>query len=460
MVPQLTLVHLLYVLTVVIAIIFMICRKDIVIICVIGTLVIGGVYTGSLVKAIQTLFTSLMVAGNDLFGIMLVISLMVAMLKVLTKMGADYLMFVPLKKIIRGPNAAFLFLGVIAYIAASLFWPTPATALVGTLLFPVCIRAGLSPLAAAVVFNILGHGMGLSGDLVIQGALKLSSTAANVTIEELFPKVALLSITTGLVAAVVAWFMLRKDIREFRDSPLRLQYLDKEKEEAGAKYAPCAIYFAVGVPVAFLLMIVAMLTFKIKGGDATALIGGTALAILVVATIVSDGRKCFESTVQYIREGFMFGIKIFAPVIPIAAFFFLGSASVTDILGQGAPMCLFDVGKWLAYHLPMGKVPVAFGDLIVGMIAGIEGSGFSGLPLTGSLAQAIAGPLGINVAYVATVGQMGSIWTGGGALVPWAFGLAATAGIAGVDPIDLARKNFIPVICGLFASTVLAIFLM
>ena len=85
---------------------------------------------------------------------------------------------------------------------------------------------------------------------------------------------------------------------------------------------------------------------------------------------------------------------------------------------------------------------------------------FTGLPLTGSLAQAIGGPLGLDVSYIASVGQMGSRWTGGGCLVPWAFGLVATAGIAGVSPIELARRNFIPVLCGLFVSTVLAICLM
>lgn len=458
MVPELTLIHFLYVATVIIAIIFMIFRKDIVIISVAGTLVIGVVYTGSVIKAIQTLFTALMVAGSDLFGIMLVISLMVAMLKVLSKMGVDQLMFMPLKKCIKGPNQAFVFLGVIAYITASLFWPTPATALVGTLLLPVCIRAGLSPMAAAIVFNIFGHGMGLSGDLVIQGALKLSSTAASISVESLFPKVALLSITTGLVAGAVAWIMLRGEARSFVNSAEYAEYL--KKEDSAVEHAPKAIYFAVGVPLVFCAMIVTMFFCKIKGKDATSLIGGTALAILVIASIVNDRKACFEETVKYIRDGFLYGIKIFAPVIPIAAFFFLGAGTVTDILGEGAPMCLFDVGKWLVYHLPMSRIPVAFGNLIVGMIAGIEGSGFTGLPLTGSLAQAIGGPLGFDVGYVAAVGQMGSIWTGGGCLVPWAFGLAATAGIAGVNPIELARRNFIPVCCGLIASTILAICLM
>lgn len=458
MVPELTLIHFVYIAIVILAIIFMLCRKDIVILSIIGILLVGGIYSGSLIKTTQILFTSLLVAGTDLFSIMLVISLMVAMLRSLSKMGADQLMFLPLKKLINGPNQAFCLLGVIAYVTASLFWPTPATALVGTLLFPICIRAGLTPLAVGVVFNIFGHGMGLSGDLVIQGALKLSSVAAGITVEALFPKVVMLSITTGLIAGVIAWIQMRKEIKEFRGSDEWKKNINKI--ETPVECAPCAIYFAIGVPVVFFTMIVTMLIYKIKGGDATALIGGTALAILLLSVIANDRKHCFEDIVVFIREGFLFGIKIFAPVIPIAAFFFLGADSVTSILGEGAPKCLFDIGSWLAYQLPLGRVPVAFGNLIIGMIAGIEGSGFTGLPLTGSLAQAIGGPLGLDVPMIAAVGQMGSIWTGGGTLVPWAFGLAATAGIAGVNPIDLARRNFIPVICGLAGSTILAICLM
>lgn len=139
------------------------------------------------------------------------------------------------------------------------------------------------------------------------------------------------------------------------------------------------MYFAVGVPVVFCCVIAAMIHYNIKGGDATALIGGTALIILTVGTVVNDAKRSFDDIVTFLKEGFLFGIKIFAPVIPIAAFFFLGANSVTEILGEGAPKCLFDVGNWLAFHLPMGRVPVAFGNLIVGMIAGIEGSGFTGL---------------------------------------------------------------------------------
>ena len=121
---------------------------------------------------------------------------------------------------------------------------------------------------------------------------------------------------------------------------------------------------------------------------------------------------------------------------------------------------MFDIGQWLSAQIPMGKVSLAFGLLITGIITGLDGSGFSGLPLTGSLAAALAGPAGYDVPALAVIGQMGAIWSGGGCLTPWAFGLAATAGIAGVDPQALVRKNFIPVGIGLVASTLVGILLM
>ncbi len=142
-------------------------------------------------------------------------------------------------------------------------------------------------------------------------------------------------------------------------------------------------------------------------------------------------------------------------------FFYLGSAAIAPrILGEGAPGLLFDLGRALAGALPMGRVPLAFGNMIVGVITGLDGSGFSGLPLVASLARALGGPLGFDVASLAAIGQMGAIWSGGGTLVAWCFGLVATAGIAGVNPLDLARRNLIPVISGLVVATIVGIFMM
>jgi hypothetical protein len=454
---ELTLSHGLYVLFIFVVIALMVMKKDVVIACLLGLFCLAFIYHKAIVPTIQSVFSGLMVAAEELLTIIMVISLMVAMLKSLNILGADYKMFRSLNKLIKGPTAAYIVLGLMMYICALFFWPTPSTALVGALLIPFAIKAGLPPMLAAVSCNIFGHGMALSGDLVIQGALKLSANAADIPVESVFRPSLILSLVSGLIAGVIAFLMYRKEIKTFANSEARRNVIIDVEEP---KMHPAATFFAVAVPVIFLTVIVAMVKMEIKGGDATALLGGTGLALLFLATIVNSPKNCFSDIVKHLREGFLFGMKIFAPVIPIAAFFFLGSNDAPSILGEGAPALLFDIGGWVATQVPLNKGFLAFGLLIVGYLTGLDGSGFSGLPLTGSLAAALGTPAGVDVAALATIGQMGAIWSGGGCLTPWAFGLAATAGIAGVEAQELARKNFIPVVIGLIASTVVGIMIM
>ena len=100
-------------------------------------------------------------------------------------------------------------------------------------------------------------------------------------------------------------------------------------------------------------------------------------------------------------------------------------------------------------------VLTAFGILIIGMITGLDGSGFSGLPLTGALSGAF-GATTAQASTLAAIGQMGAIWTGGGALVAWS-SLVAVAGLCNVPVMELVRKNFFPVIIGLVVSTIVGL---
>jgi hypothetical protein len=99
---------------------------------------------------------------------------------------------------------------------------------------------------------------------------------------------------------------------------------------------------------------------------------------------------------------------------------------------------------------------VAFGVLIVGMITGVDGSGFAGLPLTGSLAGALGPTVGLDVTTLCAVGQMGAVWTGGGTLIAWS-SLIAVAGFARVSVLDTVRALLLPVLTGLFVSTICAV---
>lgn len=453
-------VHWLYLFFIAVIVVAMVMKREVVLPSLIGIFIIGWVYSGSAIGAAQSLFNGMLVAGEDLFDIMLVIALMVAMLKSMEDLGADKIMVAPARGLMSNPNVAFWALGILMYFAAIFFWPTPATALVGTILIPIAVKSGLPAISAAMAVNILGHGMALSGDWVIQGAPGLAERTIGLVEGSLLPYVVPLSLMTGGIASIMAFLIMRKDIK---DPKYKLQQeeiqaeMKAEEEEIAEGDNPKGKVFAVLVPLVFLIAIIVMVVQGIKGGGSTALIGGIGLLFLIAGPVAQHGNASLEKIVDYLRHGFLFSIKIFSPIIPIAAFFFLGSSNSIAILGEGAPALLFDLGQALANVLPLNSFFLAFGNLIVGIITGLDGSGFSGLPMVASLGEALGGPVGVNVHALVAVGQMGAVWSGGGCLAAWSFGLVATAGVSGVSPLELARKNFLPVITGLIVSTVFAV---
>jgi len=460
-VPVLTLSHWVYLIGIISVIVLMICKREVVYACIIGTFAIGMIHGGgNLIRGTQTVFRAMTTAGSDLFDIMLVIALMVAMLRSLSTMSADKMMIAPAARMIKKPAMAFWIVAGVMYLAASFFWPTPSTALVGTLLIPIAMQAGLKPMAACMAMNIAGHGMALSGDLILQGGPRITAESANIPVENLLPYGAIFATITGLVALIIAFIMNRKDMVPDPAGAVTTA------SEIGKDAPPFAKYFAVGIPILYLIIVARIVLgsiastglSRIIGGGATALLGGSAAMILLISTIATAKGKALEKIIDYLREGFLYSIKIFTPVIPIAGFFLLGSpGSAADILGQGARGLLFDLGNELAAVLPLNAIPLSIGTVIIGGITGLDGSGFSGLPLVGSLSAALATPVGLNVAVIAGLGQVAAVFVGGGTLSAWAFGAVASAGVAGVSAGDLVRKNFIPVISGLGVSTIIAI---
>ncbi len=193
----------------------MVFRRSVVIAAMIGILVLalqspnaGIGLLDHVVFALQSLFRAMLLAGIDLFDIMLLVAIMLAMLKAMAAEGADELMIAPMRKLIVGPRSAFLVLAVTSYICAIFFWPSPATALVGTVLIPVALRAGLPAVGAAAAVNIAAHGMALSADPVIQAATRITAGAAHVAAGQILYYTLVFS--TVMVALLVTLFMLRR----------------------------------------------------------------------------------------------------------------------------------------------------------------------------------------------------------------------------------------------------------
>lgn len=458
----LTAVHWIYVAMVLVVLITMALRRDTVLPCIIGLFAIGIAATGSLVKSIAVVFNAITTAGTEFIGIISVIALVVAMSKMMEDIGADYLIMRPAAKVMGNADVAFWVTGIAMMVTSWFVWPSPAVALIGAILLPVAIRAGLPAIGAAMAMNLFGHGIGLSSDWIIQGAPSITAKFAGLPDPTVVTRAGTpLFVVMAIVTTVTAYIMLKRDMAKNKEIyDLEVQaHREAAASAEGRKFSGIAYTIAAITPIAFILDVVAMLQFDLKGGDATALVGGTAVAIMSIGAIGQYGTESLEKITDYVRDGFLFGIKIFAPVIIIGAFFFLGAESTAkNILGPQATGLVDDLGKALAASVPLSKAPVAFIEMLVGAIGGLDGSGFAPLPLIGSLASTFGNSLDVKVPVLAALGQISSVWVGGGTIIPW--GLIPVAAICGVDPMELARKNFLPVVLGLVVTTVVAIFLM
>lgn len=334
---------------------------------------------------------------------------------------------------------------------------------------PVAIRVGLPALGAAMAMNLFGHGIALSGDYIIQGAPKLTADAAGIPVGSVMEASMPLVVVMGLVTTVTAFWFMRRDMKNgtWRDglisgkSPASALSGDDEDDRQAVMSSGARRTLAVMIPLLFLADVAAMFLLKLQGGDATALVGGTAVLILIAVTLLAHRNKGLEKVTSYLIDGFMFGFKVFGPVIPIAAFFYLGDAAFTDLFGKVLPEAshgiVNDLGLALASSVPLNGAVGAVTLTVTGAITGLDGSGFSGISLAGSIAQLFAAATNSGADTLTALGQVAGIWVGGGTLIPWA--LIPAAAICGVSPFELARRNLKPVLIGLTVTTAVAMFL-
>jgi hypothetical protein len=554
---HLTAAHWIFLAGVVVILATMVMRKNIVVPAVLATFLTALVYTGSLVKGISTVFNASLTAATSLFNIFLIIAMVTAMLRSLEGLGADRRMVAPFRKVMRNGHLAWWTLVIVTYFISLFFWPTPAVPLIGAVLIPVAIRAGLRPLAAGFTVAVAGQGMALSSDYVIRVAPGLSAKAASTSATVVADRAFVLSLIVGGVALAIGYAMELRKIRRPSDEWLNDwesaadrgalvtdtdEVIDEdpfgpggvsagggarpggtvgpggpggsggvateERELVGVGAAthlstpveqqivghgialrgtpagqpmPAEAHtidpiekplasriFAILVPVAYLALIVYMVIASVsdsvadlQGGDAAALVGGIGVLVMIGATFARNRATFLEQSAEHIVDGLVFAFKAMGVVLPIAGFFFLGNGDFSaSIMGLGenakGPAFLYDLVVAGQQHLPTNGLITAFGILIVGMVAGLEGSGFSGLPLTGSLAGSLAHGAGVSSPTLAAIGQMGNIWSGGGTLVAWS-SLLAVAGFARVPVVELARRCFLPVVAGLVVCTVIGV---
>lgn len=450
----LTPLHYAYLIGVIVILAVMVLKKDTPAVCIAFLFILGLIGLKSVTGGIITVFSAVLYAGREFMEVLATIALVTSLSKCLKDLGSDYLMMVPMAGIMKTPSLTWWILGLTMFLFSLFLWPSPSVALVGAIMLPFAVKAGLNPLAAAMAMNLFGHGFALSYDVVIQGAPAISAGAAGLDTSSILRQAWPLFWVMGIVTVLSAYVLNRGQL-DARGPRLSIQA--EPSRPQGHKKA--ALFLAVFTPLAFAGDIILMLLCGLKGGDATSMVSGTALLLTCLGALLGFGKQSLEKVTGYVTEGFLFAIRIFAPVIIIGAFFFLGGEGITSIMGESFTRGIMnDWALWLAQNAPLNQYMAAFIQMVVGGLTGLDGSGFSGLPLTGALARTFGTATGSSVPVMAALGQITAIFVGGGTIVPW--GLIPVAAICNVSPLELARKNLIPVCIGFACTFALACFML
>lgn len=490
--------HLVYLLGLGSLIVAMALRKNVVIPAILATCATAFAYSGNIVDAVMAVFRASITSGSALFEIFLVIAAVTAMLAAMRAIGSDELMVRPVSRWMINGRVAYLVLFVFTYLLSLCFWPTPALALIGAVLLPAAIKAGLPPLGAAVVLAISGQAMSIASDYVIGLAPSISASGAGVPADDIADRALVISLIAGITAAGLAYmFTVRRGILArtglatgsaggtayptatgggvpaddsgTQSAPRAVEVLDEElpgfDEDASTITDRPALTraWAIGVPVAFLAVLAYMVLGRFtdlvpwSDGAGASLVGGTALLLTVFVTMTSRRGAALEYCATHLVDGLSYAFRSMGIILPVAGFVYLGipdySGSVLGLADDAEPPAfLFDTVSRVQPYIPDNGVFVALSMLLIGMAVGLDGSGWAGLPLTGGIAAALAPQSGMDTATLAAIAQNGATWTGGGTLVIWS-SLVVVAGFCRVPVTELVRHLVVPVMAGLLLAT-------
>lgn len=487
--------HWIYLLGLVVLILTVIAKKNVIAPAIIATFLTGAVYAGSVTTGLASVFNAAMVGTRELLPIFLIIALVTAMLGAVRQAGAETVMIRPLRGLFRNGHVSYVVLAVVTFLLSLTFWPTPVLPLIAAILLPAAIKVGLPPFGAALAIAIAGQGMALSSDLVMGVAPSLSAEGANVDPGAIALRATVIALIAGGVALTLAYL---RDVRTKMLDPVEAAAIVLPVEAASAapvdrvvsgsdgspvaggggrvieeqrvadqKLSATARLVAIMVPGIFAVLLVVMLLGRfsslvpdIDEGLGAPLVGGTAALVLVTVAVLVGRRNWLADVGQHFTEGIGFSFRTMGMVIPVAGFVYIGlsdySATILGVPeGAPAPAFLLDAVSKVEPLIPSAGIFAAFAMLLIGMVIGLDGSGWPGLPFTGSLAQSLGESSGADVATLAAIAQNGASWTGGGTLVIWS-SLIVVAGLTGVSVMDLARRLFVPVVAGLLVATAFA----
>ena len=344
--------------------------------------------------------------------------------------GCDKHLVVAIGKVLKKMGFLLIPGATLATFVVNIAIPSAAgcSAAVGVIFIPILMAAGVHPAMAAAAVKSGTYGSMLNPGLVHNGVIaKLAGTQITDVIGN-----HMMATVAGVIVAAVVLTVIAIVLKENKGYVPEGSVVDDDSFSVNAIYAIMPL-----VPVIILLLGSTKVVPVLKMGVPQAMIIG---AILALAATRKSPVELTKSFFNGMGDAYA---NIIGIIISVGVF-------VAGLKALGLIKALI---AWMLNSTGIVKIAATFGPFLLALISG------SGDAATVAFNEAVtphAAEFGISTM------NMGSIAASGGTLgrtiSPIAGATIICAGIAGVDPMEVCKRNALGIVCALLVGMVLLLF--
>ena len=344
--------------------------------------------------------------------------------------GCDKHLVVAIGKVLKKMGFLLIPGATLATFVVNIAIPSAAgcSAAVGVIFIPILMAAGVHPAMAAAAVKSGTYGSMLNPGLVHNGVIaKLAGTQITDVIGN-----HMMATVAGVIVAAVVLTVIAIVLKENKGYVPEGSVVDDDSFSVNAIYAIMPL-----VPVIILLLGSTKVVPVLKMGVPQAMIIG---AILALAATRKSPVELTKSFFDGMGDAYA---NIIGIIISVGVF-------VAGLKALGLIKALI---AWMLNSTGIVKIAATFGPFLLALISG------SGDAATVAFNEAVtphAAEFGIATMNMGSIAALGG--TLGRTISPIAGATIICAGIAGVDPMEVCKRNALGIVCALLVGMVLLLF--
>ena len=344
--------------------------------------------------------------------------------------GCDKHLVVAIGKVLKKMGVLLIPGATLATFVVNIAIPSAAgcSAAVGVIFIPILMAAGVHPAMAAAAVKSGTYGSMLNPGLVHNGVIaKLAGTQITDVIGN-----HMMATVAGVIVAAVVLTVIAIVLKENKGYVPEGSVVDDDSFSVNAIYAIMPL-----VPVIILLLGSTKVVPVLKMGVPQAMIIG---AILALAATRKSPVELTKSFFNGMGDAYA---NIIGIIISVGVF-------VAGLKALGLIKALI---AWMLNSTGIVKIAATFGPFLLALISG------SGDAATVAFNEAVtphAAEFGISTMNMGSIAALGG--TLGRTISPIAGATIICAGIAGVDPMEVCKRNALGIVCALLVGMVLLLF--